>query len=183
MLLRFFHCLDAHFEEALVVVFQTTMVLCLTYSAIVRYFVTIPFFTALSHKAEELALFSFVALLYFGAVIAIRKNSHFRITAQFSCIPLRWRKYAYIPGELAWQGLNVFVVYQGWILVRSALEFPEPSLSLQIPMWIVYLIIPLSFCLGCIRLFQRHLRGEFGAGEQVEDLPPEAGEKEEHHAG
>lgn len=182
MLLRCIRCLDEHFEEALVVIFQTTMVLCLTYSALVRYFITIPFFTSLSHKVEELALFSFVALLYFGAVIAIKKNSHFRITAQFMCLPARWRKYAYIPGELIWQGLNAFVVYQGWILVRSALEYPEPSLSLQIPMWIIYAIIPLSFGLGCIRLFQRHVRGVFGANEHAVDIPEAGLEGGDKHA-
>lgn len=180
MLLRFFHCLNEYFEETLAVVFQTVMVLCLTYTAIVRYFVIQPFFTALSHKAEELALFSFVALLYFGAVIAIKKNSHFRITAHFMLIPKHWRKYAYIPGELAWQGLNLFLIYQGWLLVRSALVFPEPSLSLQVPMWIIYLIIPVSFGLSFLRLFKRHCRGRFGNNGQGESAAGEAVEEVKH---
>lgn len=154
-----------NFEESLVIILQVIMVCCLTYTAFVRYFVTHPFFTSFSHKAEELALFSFIALLYFGSVIAVKNNAHFRITAQFSFFPKKWRKYAYIPSELLWQIFNLFMVYYGWILVQSALTFPEPSLSLQIPMWYIYAIIPLCFFLTFLRVFQRHICGEFGADE------------------
>ena len=169
MLFRLLRYLGEHFEESLVIVFQIIMTLCLTYAAIVRYFLTQPLFTSLSHKAEELGLFSFVALLYFGAVIAVKKNSHFRITAQFLLLPARWRAYAYIPGELLWQGFNLFLAYQGWVLVKSAIDFPEPSLALEIPMWFIYLIIPMSFALMFIRLLQRHCLKKFSTNEQ--ELP------------
>jgi len=48
----------------------------------------------ISHWAEELASFAFVWLLYFGAIVATKKNGHFRITAQFQLLPEKYRKYA-----------------------------------------------------------------------------------------
>lgn len=169
MIFRLLRYIDENFEESLVIAFQIIMTLCLTYSAIVRYFLTLPFFTSLSHKAEELGLFSFIALLYFGAAIAMKKNGHFRITAHFLLLPARWRAYAFIPGELLWQGFNLFIVYQGWILVRTAIDIPEPSLSLGIPMWLIYFIIPMSFALMFVRLLQRHCLKKFGVNAQ--ELP------------
>jgi TRAP-type C4-dicarboxylate transport system permease small subunit len=154
--------LDDHFEETLLIIFASILVIALTYSAIVRYFLPYPFFTSLSHKAEELAIYSFVAQLYFGASLAARDGSHFRVTAQFMFIPESIRKWFYVPGEIIWQGLNVFLVWQGFHLVNSAFQTNESTIALQMPMWIVYAIIPVAFLNTLIRLLQRHLKGKFG---------------------
>ena len=61
--------LDRNLERVMMVVLTSVLVLCLTYSAFIRYFVTIPFFTSLTHKTEELAIFSFTWLLYWGGLL------------------------------------------------------------------------------------------------------------------
>lgn len=154
--------LDEHFEETVLIALTTTLVVSLTYTAIVRYFLPYPFFTALSHKAEELAIFAFVAQLYFGASLATREGSHFRVTAQFLLVPQQWRKWFYLPGELLWQGLNVFLIWQGVNLVNSAYQTSQSAIALQIPMWIIYAIIPVAFLNSMLRLLQRHAKGKIG---------------------
>jgi TRAP-type C4-dicarboxylate transport system permease small subunit len=80
------------------------------------------------------------------------------VTAHIDLLPERWRPWAFIPGDLVWLAFNAFVVWQGWLLVHSAIERSEPSLSLQIPMQYVYAVIPLTFLLTCFRLVQFHWR-------------------------
>ncbi|MCL4764621.1 MAG: TRAP transporter small permease [Hyphomicrobiaceae bacterium] len=155
--MRILKWLDAWFEKVIVVVLCTTLVAALTYSAVVRYFVTHPFFTMLSHTAEELAIFAFVFLLYFGAVLATRDGAHFRVSAHLDWIRPPLRRWRFLIGDLVWLAFNLFIVWQGMLLVRSALERPEPSLALGVPMQWIYLVIPLTFALTCLRLVQSYV--------------------------
>lgn len=150
--------LDAWLEQIVIGVLCTVLVVTLTYSAFVRYFVPIPFFTSFTHNAEELAVFSFIWLLYWGSVLATKEGAHFRVYAQFALLPKAWRRWQFLPGDIIWLVFNLFVVWQGTLLVESALEHPEYSLSLQIPMEYIYAIIPLAFLLTCFRLVQSYLR-------------------------
>lgn len=150
------------FEKKILVILTTVLVVALTYTSIVRYFLPYPFFTHFSPKMEELAIFAFVGQLYFGASLATREGGHFRVTAQFLLFPERIRRWFYVPGEILWQCLNVFLVWQGANLANSAFQTSQTTTALQIPMWIVYAIIPVSFLATTIRLLQRHIKGQFG---------------------
>lgn len=156
--MRVLRWLDAWFEQAIIVVLCTILVACLTYSAFVRYFVTHPFFTSLSHQAEELAIFAFVFLLYFGAVLATKDGAHFRVSAHLDWIKPPLRRWRFVIGDVIWLAFNVFIVWQGLLLVHSAIERPEPSLSLGVPMQFIYAIVPVTFALTCFRLIQSYLR-------------------------
>jgi C4-dicarboxylate transporter DctQ subunit len=151
---------DRWLERAMLVALCTTLVVALSYAAFVRYFVPIPFFTAFTAKAEEIAIFAFTGLLYVGAALATRERGHFRVYAHFLLLPKAWQRWAYIPGDIVWLTFNVFVIWQGAILVKSAVDNPEASLSLQIPMQYIYAIIPLSFLLMSVRLVQSYFRKE-----------------------
>lgn len=153
---------DDQFEKKILVILTTVLVVALTYTSIVRYFLPFPFFTRFSPKMEELAVFAFVAQLYFGASLATREGGHFRVTAQFLLFPESIRKWCYLPGEILWQCLNVFLIWQGVNLANSAFQTSQMTTALQIPMWIVYAIIPVSFLSTTIRLIQRHIKGQFG---------------------
>lgn len=157
--------IDRWVERSMLVVLCATLVIALSYSAFVRYFVPIPFFTVFTHKAEEIAIFAFIGLVYVGAALATRERGHFRVYAHFLLLPRTWQRWAYIPGDIVWLAFNVFVIWQGAILVKSAVDNPEASLSLQVPMQYIYAIIPVSFLLMSIRLVQTYFRKE---GEDVD---------------
>lgn len=165
--LRVVRFLDRWLEQIALVVLCSALVLSLTYTVIVRYFLPFPFFTVLSHKAEEIGVFSFVWLLYWGSVLATKEGGHFLVSAQFAILPKSWRRYRYLPGDLVWLALNLVLVWQGTVLVKSSLERPQASLSLQIPMHYVYAVIPLAFLLTCVRLVQSYVRGKRGGEEPV----------------
>lgn len=149
---------DRYLEQTFMVVLSSTLILCLTYSTFVRYFVTNPLFTSLTHKAEELAIFAFIWLLYWSAAFATKEKAHFRIHAQFALLPESWRRWQHLPGDLLWLAFNLFIVWQGTILVMSAIVNPEFSLSLEIPMAIIYGAIPATFAVTAFRMIQNYVR-------------------------
>lgn len=149
-ILRF---LDNNIEEILITILCSSLVISLVFTVIVRY--AIPSLSMASHWAEEIAGYSFVWMLYFGAALATRKGGHFRVAAQFNLLPAKLRKVAMLPGNLVWLWLNYVVIKYGIELARSAME---ESLSLQIPMRYIYAIIPIAFALITFRLIQHTIR-------------------------
>jgi TRAP-type C4-dicarboxylate transport system permease small subunit len=147
------HFLDNKIEEIIIVILCSTLVLCLTFTVIVRY--AFPSLAMGSHWAEEIAKFSFIWLLYWGASLATKTGKHFSVTAQFGMLPKKFQKYAILPGYLVWFLFNLLIIYFGWELVQFSME---TSLSLEIPMKYVYFIIPLSFIFISFRLVQHTYR-------------------------
>jgi len=147
--------LDDKFEEIVVVILCTTLVLSLTYTVIVRYAFHTPLLSMISHWAEEIASFAFVWLLYFGAILATKRGQHFSITAQFKLLPKKYQRYAFLPGYFAWMLFNLVIIRFGMQLVNFS---AEESLALEIPMKFIYFIIPFSFALITFRLVQHAYR-------------------------
>ena len=158
--MRVLRFLDNWLEQMMMVGCCSILVASLTYTALVRYFVVHPFFTTLSHKAEELAVFAFVFLLYFGSVLATREGAHFRVSAHLDWIKPPLRRWRFLIGDVIWLAFSVFIVWQGLLLVESAFERPEPSVAMAIPMQWIYLVIPLAFALNCFRLVQSYFKPE-----------------------
>jgi TRAP-type C4-dicarboxylate transport system permease small subunit len=147
--------LDDNLEEIVVATLCSALVLSLTYTVIVRYAFHTPLLSMISHWAEELASFAFVWLLYFGAILATKRNQHFSITVQFKLLPKKFQRYAFLPGYFAWMLFNLFMIKLGIQLVNFS---SEESLALEIPMKFIYFIIPFSFALISLRLVQHIYR-------------------------
>ena len=146
---------DQRIEEIIIVTLCVILVCCLTFTVIVRYALHIPVLSMASHWAEEVATFSFIWLLYWGASLATRTGGHFRVTAQFGLLPKRLRRFAFIPGDILWLLFNLVIIRLGWQLVGYSME---TSLSLEITMKYIYAIIPLSFMFIVFRLIQYNIR-------------------------
>ena len=171
-ILRF---LDKNFEEILITILCSALVISLVFTVVVRY--GISSLSMASHWAEEIASFSFVWMLYIGAGLATRNGSHFRVAAQFTLLPARMRKWAMLPGNIVWLWLNFVVIKYGLELAKDSME---ESLSLQIPMKYIYIIIPFAFALISFRLIQHTIR-LLTSKEDVslvasEDIPVKSGE-------
>lgn len=92
--------------------------------------------------ADELARFVFIWVSFLGAVTAYQKNEH--IGLDFVVARIRSEKVRLtirLVGEL----LVLFVLsclgYYGWTVAMSATNV---SPALYIPMWVVYLVVPIS---------------------------------------
>jgi C4-dicarboxylate transporter DctQ subunit len=49
------------------------------------------------------------------------------------------------------------VSYYGYQYLELVIELEEMSIDLEIPMWIPYLVIPISFAFGAFRVFEKIL--------------------------
>ena len=111
--------LDKRVEEIGIITLGLILISSMTFSILARYFVHTTFFSVASHWMEEVAKYSFIWLLYFGASLATRSGGHFKVTAQFSVLPKKARKYASLPGDLIWLIFNLFIIKLGFDLCQT----------------------------------------------------------------
>ena len=103
---------------------------------------------------EELARFSFVWFVFFGASVAARMAAHNRVTFQFRWLSKRTQNDIEAFADAIWIVFNIVIIYKSVFLIKSMLQFPYISPTLGWSMAYVYLIFPLSFTAMTIRIIQ-----------------------------
>lgn len=103
---------------------------------------------------EELARFSFVWFVFFGASVAARLAAHNRVTFQFRWFSKRTQTYIEAFADAIWIVFNIVIIYKSIFLIKSMLQYPYISPTLGWSMAYVYLVFPLSFTLMTIRIIQ-----------------------------
>jgi TRAP-type C4-dicarboxylate transport system permease small subunit len=103
---------------------------------------------------EELARFSFVWFVFFGASYAARLAAHNRVTFQFRWFSKKTANYIVAFADLIWIVFNIVIIYKSIFLIKSMIQYPYISPTLGWSMAYVYMIFPLSFFLMTIRIIQ-----------------------------
>jgi len=103
---------------------------------------------------EELARFSFVWFVFFGASFAARLAAHNRVTFQFRWFSKKTANYIEAFADLIWIVFNVVIIHKSIFLIKSMLQYPYISPTLGWSMAYVYMIFPLSFSVMTIRIIQ-----------------------------
>ena len=103
---------------------------------------------------EELARFSFVWFVFFGAVVAARLAAHNRVTFQFKKFSKKTQNYIEGFADLIWLIFNGVMIWKSVYLINSMMEFTYTSPTLGWDMAYVYFIFPLAFTLMSIRIIQ-----------------------------
>lgn len=119
---------------------------------------------------EEIARICFVWLIYFCVASAARENSHIRVGLIDLVVPRSWvRVFDYIADALV-IGFSLIIVWLGIELMLSTIAYGEKTSVTEIPMAIIYAVIPFCFGLMVIRIIGynfRQLRG--GSRGQFDD--------------
>lgn len=103
---------------------------------------------------EELARFSFVWFVFFGAVVAARLSAHNRVTFQFKMFSKKTQNYIEGFADLIWLIFNGVMIWKSIFLIKSMMQFTYISPTLGWSMAYVYLIFPIAFTLMSIRIIQ-----------------------------
>ena len=103
---------------------------------------------------EELARFSFVWFVFFGAVVAARLAAHNRVTFQFKMFSKKTQNYIEGFADLIWLIFNGVMIWKSIFLIKSMMQFTYISPTLGWSMAYVYLIFPIAFTLMSIRIIQ-----------------------------
>lgn len=105
--------------------------------------------------ASELSIFLFLWSVFFGAAYCFKKDAHIAVTIILDIVPTPIAKVMLIVSHVITLGYLAAVSYYGYEYLLLVIDLEERSIDLDIPMWIVYLVIPISFAFAAFRVGER----------------------------
>ena len=104
--------------------------------------------------AQELCIYMFVWMAKFGAAYGVRTGIHVGVDVLINNLSERWRRgfvlFGLFAGALFTGMVGTFGTNFVWHIAHTETTSPD----LEIPVWIVYLAIPLGSYLMCFRFLQ-----------------------------
>jgi C4-dicarboxylate transporter DctQ subunit len=104
--------------------------------------------------AQELCIYMFVWMAKFGAAYGVRTGIHVGVDILLNVLPKGQRYYMILFGLLAGAVFTAIVGSLGAHFVWHMAHTDQTSPDLEMPMWIVYLAVPLGSYLMCFRFLQ-----------------------------
>lgn len=101
--------------------------------------------------AEEYTKFAIIWVTFGGAGAAARERAHMNISALYDVIGKTGRHILDVFINLCGVAFSAFMVYYGVRLVQKVLATAQLSPTMQLPMWIVYLSVPIGAVLMLLR--------------------------------
>jgi C4-dicarboxylate transporter DctQ subunit len=104
--------------------------------------------------AQELCIYMFVWMAKFGAAYGVRTGIHVGVDVLVNRMNPYWYRQFVMFGLLAGAVFTGIVGALGTDFVWHIAQTDQTSADLEMPMWIVYLAIPLGSFLMCFRFLQ-----------------------------
>jgi C4-dicarboxylate transporter, DctQ subunit len=104
--------------------------------------------------AQELCIYMFVWMAKFGAAYGVRTGIHVGVDVMINHLPPRGRFASVMIGLLSGAFFTAVVGTMGTRFVYTLAQTDQTSPDLEMPMWIVYLAIPLGSYLMSFRFLQ-----------------------------
>lgn len=141
--------IDQYADKLIMAVFMLTMCVLILTQVVSRYVLgdSITW-------TEEASRYLFIWLIFLSIGIGFRDNKHIGIDIIIDALPKMAQKVLKQIIYLLVLGFSLLFVWEGYILVLNMQMFGQTSANMQIPMWWVYLALPIGFVLACIRLIQ-----------------------------
>ncbi|MGB5792799.1 TRAP transporter small permease, partial [Poseidonibacter sp.] len=106
--------------------------------------------------ATELTIFLFLWSAFFGAAYCFKKDAHIAVTIVLDLMPSRLVKIMMLLSHTITIIFLSAVAYYGYQYILLVIEIDERSIDLwDMPMWIVYLVIPISFAFAAYRVGEK----------------------------
>jgi C4-dicarboxylate transporter DctQ subunit len=104
--------------------------------------------------AAEIARYAIVWMVFVGGGIGARTGAHISIDVLGETLPPHLARIILIISSLIAAISAAIISFLGYQLMRQMMSFSQKSPSLEIPMWIVYSVIPIAFALMAVRFAQ-----------------------------
>jgi C4-dicarboxylate transporter DctQ subunit len=104
--------------------------------------------------AQELCIYMFVWMAKFGAAYGVRTGIHVGVDVLINRLSEKWRNKVIVFGLLAGATFTGIIGTLGGVFVQRMSQTDSTSPDLEVPMWIVYLAVPLGSYLMCFRFLQ-----------------------------
>ena len=157
MILRF---LD-HFEEWVIATLMAAATLIIFVAVVHRYAAGLPipgvqdFLVGLHFGwAQELCIYMFIWMAKIGAAYGVRTGIHVGVDVLINALTHEWRKKFIIFGLLAGALFTGTVGTFATLFVHGLYSTEQVSADMELPMWMVYLGMPIGSYLMCFRFLQ-----------------------------
>lgn len=106
--------------------------------------------------ATELTIFLFLWSVFFAAAYCFKKDAHIAVTVVLDVVPSKIAKPMLLISHLVTLIFLAVVAYYGYEYLLLVIDLDERSIDLwDMPMWIIYLVIPISFAFAAYRVAER----------------------------
>ncbi|MES2117596.1 MAG: TRAP transporter small permease [Pseudomonadota bacterium] len=136
--------------------------------------------------AQELCIYMFVWMAKFGAAYGVRTGIHVGVDVAINRMNPAWYRRFVVIGLLAGALFTGVICALGANYVYKMSLTTQTSPDMEVPMWIVYLGVPLASGLMCFRFLQVALhfvrtgqlpKHDVAHVEGLDELAPAAGER------
>lgn len=138
-----------NFEEILIAVMLPLMVAVIFIGTTGRYskMFLLPW-------AEELARYLMIWVVFLGIGAGAKRNAHFVVEVLMLLLPKALKKYLRIFTTLFIAAFMGILIYHSTFLINRIMSMQQISPSLGIPIWTIYVAIPVGCALMAIRTVQ-----------------------------
>ena len=106
--------------------------------------------------ATELTIFLFLWSAFFGAAYCFKKDAHIAVTILLDVMPSKIAKVMLLISHIVTIIFLLAVSYYGYEYLLLVIELDERSIDLwNMPMWIIYLVIPVAFFFSAYRVGEK----------------------------
>ena len=106
--------------------------------------------------SEELSRYIFIWQIWLGTSIAIKEDKHINVELIYQIVKSKKaKKIISIVGMLIWLGFSVFLVQSGTELAISMFKRNAISSGMRIPLYLIYVSLPISSLAVIFRLIGR----------------------------
>jgi len=134
-------------ENASLVILLTTMIVLAVGQIVLRLFFNFGFVWT-----DELIKLIVLWIALIASVAAARNNRHLRIDVLSHFVPEKYARFPRIIVEAFAASMCAVLAWYSWQYVQLTLEF-EDTVLVDVPAWIAYMVLPLSFALMAYRFF------------------------------
>ena len=101
--------------------------------------------------SEELSRYLQVYITYFGCAYGIKTGAHLGVDAFTYLLPEKGRRVLNIIVMLGSMVICALIMKFGWDIVMSQIQSGQLSSAMRIPMWTIYIAIPVGMALCVVR--------------------------------
>lgn len=148
-----FRWLDQHFEEMLMAIFLSGVVVMMTTHVIFRYVMKAPL-----TWSEEATRYMFIWFVFMGVSYGIRNDTHIRVNIIEVLCPKVIPVFSLIQ-DIVGAAFVLYLTPAAFSSIQQIAERNQTSAGLHLPMTFVYGALMVGLCISIIRIMQKfHFR-------------------------
>lgn len=106
---------------------------------------------------QEISKYGFIGAILFGVSFAAREKEHIRADIVTGNVSESVKSKLLLIADLVWVLFSLGLVWYSIPFIKDMASFPQYTPILHIPMWMLYMMVPISALLTAIRVIQNHL--------------------------